>query len=167
MADSRLPAFGAWWRGNGEQDGEGALIHAGSSTTTYDNLALPPGGRKWVVEYEYTAEAEALVWVVINRFTAANVKLGDVAIFDRRLPAAEKSRVVVEFELPASVTEKWLPSVSVRPSTDVRFHWLKVYEAPTPGGPLGYVWDGATEIPVSVTVWDGATEVPATFEIQA
>ena len=167
MADSRLPVFGDWWRGNGVRDGDGALIRAGSSTTPYDNLALPRGGGKWTVEYEYSVDAEAVVWVVINKFTAANVKLGDVAIFDRRLPAAGKSLVTVEFELPASVTEKWLPSISVRPGADVTFHWLKVYETAAPSGPLGYVWDGTAEIPASVTVWDGANETPATFEIQA
>lgn len=167
MADSVLPAFSQWWRGNGTPEGDGALIRAGSSSTLFDEYALPAGGRKWTVEYEYTADADAVVWVVINKYTAENVKIGDVAIHDRRLPAAQNARVVIDFDLPEEIDAKWLPSIGVRESTDVTFSYVKVYETPAPGAPLGYVWDGTSEIPVSVTVWDGATEVPATFEIQS
>ena len=166
MADSILPAFSQWWRGNGVPDGDGALIRAGSSSTLFDNHALPTGGRKWTVEYEYSADAEAVVWVVVNKYTAANVKVGDVAIHDRRLPAAQNARVVIDFDLPATVDAKWLPSIVVRESTDVKFSYVKVYETPVPSGPAATVWDGAAEVGASVTVWDGVREVPATLEIQ-
>ena len=169
MADSALPPFSQWWRGNGSPDGDGALIRAGSSSTLYDKYALPAGSRKWTIEYEYSADAEAVVWVVINRYSDANVKLGEGAIFDRRLTAAQNSKIVLDFELPATVTEKWLPSVKVQSGADVKFHYLKAYEtpAPAPAGPVATVWDGAAEIAASVTVWDGAREIPAAIEIQA
>lgn len=166
MADSVLPAFSSWWRGNGAPDGDGAQLRAGSSSTLFDNYALPAGGRKWTVEYEYSASAEAVVWVVVNKYTAANVKVGDVAIHDRRLPAAQNARVVIDFDLPAAVDAKWLPSIVVRESTDVKFSYVKVYETPVPSGPAATVWDGAAEVGASVTVWDGTREVPATLEIQ-
>lgn len=167
MADSVLPAFSQWWRGNGVPDGDGALIRAGSSSTLFDSYALPAGGRKWTVEYEYSASAEAVVWVVVNKYTAANVKIGDVAIHDRRLPAAQNARAVIDFDLPATVDAKWLPSIRVRESTDVKFSYVKVYETPAPSGPAATVWDGAAEVGASVTVWDGTREVPATLDIQA
>ena len=169
MADSVLPSFGTWWRGNGVRDGDGALIRAGSSSTPYDRYATPRASGKWTIEYEYSADAEAVVWIVINRFSAANVKLGDGAIFDRRLPAAQNSKIVLDFDMPATVTDKWLPSVQVREGADVKFHWLKVYETPTPApaGPVATVWNGTDELGATVTVWDGAREIPATLEIQA
>lgn len=167
MADSVLPSFGAWWRGNGVRDGDGALIRVGSSSTPYDQYAAPRGSGKWTIEYEYSAGAEAVVWIVISRFSAANVKLGEGAIFDRRLPAAQNSKIVLDFELPATVTDKWLPSVRVREGADVKFHYLKAYETPTPAGPVATVWTGAEEAAATVTVWDGANEISATLESQA
>lgn len=169
MTDSVLPAFSQWWRGNGSPDGDGALIKSGSSSTPYNQYAQPRGADKWTIEYEYSADAEAVVWVVINRFSNANVKAGEAGIFDRRIPAAQNGRIALDFELPATVTEKWLPSVRVQSGADVKFHWLKVYETPTPApaGPAVTVWDGAAEVAASVTVWDGAREVPAAIEIQA
>lgn len=168
MTDSVLPPFGEWWRGNGVKDGDGALIRAGSSSTLYDKFALPRGGGKWTIEYEYSANAEALVWAVINRYSDANVKVGEGAIFDRRLPAAQNSRVVMDIGLPAGVDAKWLPSIAVRSGgADVKFNWVKVYETPAPTGPTAAVWDGATERPCAVTVWDGTRELPATVEIQS
>lgn len=167
MTDSVLPAFSQWWRGNGSPDGDGALIKAGSSSTLFDRYALPAGGRKWTVEYEYTTDAESVVWVVVNKYTAANVKIGDVAIHDRRLPAAQNARVVIDFDLPAAVDAKWLPSIRVRESTDVKFNYVKVYETPVPSGPAAAVWNGAEEAPATVTVWDGTHEISASLEIQA
>lgn len=167
MADSILPPFSQWWRGNGSPDGDGAWIRAGSSSTLFDRYALPAGGRKWTVEYEYSSDAESVVWVVVNKYTAANVKIGDVAIHDRRLPAAQNARVVIDFDLPATVDAKWLPSIRVRESTDVKFSYVKVYETPAPSGPTAAVWTGADEVAASVTVWDGTREIPATLEIQA
>lgn len=167
MADSILPPFSQWWRGNGSPDGDGALIRAGSSSTLFDQYALPAGGRKWTVEYEYSADAESVVWVVVNKYTAANVKLGDVAIHDRRLPAAQNARVVIDFDLPATVDAKWLPSIFVRESTDVKFNYVKVYETPVPSGPTATVWTGAEETSATVTVWDGTREISASLEIQA
>lgn len=169
MTDSVLPPFGEWWRSAGERDGDGALLHANSSSTLYGKYALPAGSRKWTIEYEYSADAEAVVWLVVNRYSDANVKLGEAAIHDRRLPAAQNSRVVTDLELPAAVTDKWLPSMFVRPGADVKFNYVKVYEtsAPAPAGPAVTVWDGAAEVAASVSVWDGAREVPATLEIQA
>ena len=167
MADSILPPFSQWWRGNGTPDGDGALIRAGSSSTLFDQYALPAGGRKWTVEYEYSADAECVVWVVVNKYTAANVKVGDVAIHDRRLPAAQNARVVIDFELPAKIDAKWLPSLAIRESTDVKFSYVKVYETPIPTGPIATVWTGAEEAQATVTVWDGANEISATLEIQA
>ena len=170
MADSILPPFGAWWRGNGVRDGDGALIRAGSSSTLFDSYALAREDGKWTIEYEYSADAEAVVWIVINRYSDANVKIGEGAIFDRRLPAAQNSRIVLDMEFPAKVDAKWLPSVVVRPpGADVKFNWIKVYKTPppAPAGPVTTVWNGTDEIGVAVTVWDGATEIPATVEIQA
>ncbi len=170
MADSVLPPLGAWWRSNGVRDGDGALIRAGSSSTLYDNYALPRGDGKWTIEYEYSADAESVVWIVINRYSDANVKLGEGAILDRRLPAAQNSRIVLDVELPAKVDVKWLPSVVVRPGgADVKFNWVKVYKTPPPApqGPTTAVWNGTDELGASVTVWDGTAEIPATIEIQA
>ena len=167
MADSILPPFSQWWRGNGSPDGDGALIRAGSSSTLFDQYALPAGGRKWTVEYEYSTDAEAVVWVVVNKYTAANVKIGDVAIHGRRLPAAQNARVVIDFDLPAAVDAKWLPSIVVRESTDVKFNYVKVYETQAPSGPTATVWTGAEEVAASVTVWDGTREISASLEIQA
>ena len=167
MTDSVLPAFSQWWRGNGIPDGDGALIRAGYSSTLFDQYALPAGGRKWTVEYEYSADAEAVVWFVVNKYTATNVKIGDVAIHDRRLPAAQNARVVIDFDLPAAVDAKWLPSIIVRESTDVKFNYVKVYETPVPSGPPATVWNGDNEVAASVTVWDGTREIPATLEMQA
>lgn len=167
MTDSVLPAFSQWWRGNGSPDGDGALIKAGSSSTLFGQYALPAGGRKWTVEYEYSADAESVVWVVVNKYTAANVKIGDVAIHDRRLPAAQNARVVIDFDLPATVDAKWLPSIMVRESTDVKFNYVKVYETPVLSGPAAAVWNGTDEVAASVTVWDGAREISASLEIQA
>jgi hypothetical protein len=169
MTDSVLPPFGAWWRGNGVRDGDGALIRAGSSSTLYGNYALARDNGKWTIEYEYSADAEAVVRIVINRYSDANVKLGEGAIFDRRLPAAQNSRIVLDMELPAKVDAKWLPSVAVRPGADVKFNWLKVYKTPPPppAGPTAAVWDGTDEIGATVTVWDGTSEIPTTVEIQA
>lgn len=167
MADSVLPAFSQWWRGNGTPDGDGALIKAGFSSTLFDQYALPADSRKWTVEYEYSTDAESVVWVVVNKYTAANVKIGDVAIHDRRLPAAQNARVVIDFDLPATVDAKWLPSIVVRESTDVKFNYVKVYETPVPSGPAAAVWNGTDEVAASVTVWDGAREISASLEIQA
>lgn len=169
MADSILPPFGEWWRGNGVRDGDGALIRAGSSSTLYDQYALARDDGKWTIEYEYSADAESVVWVVINRYSDANVKLGDGAIYDRRLPAAQNSRVVMDVEFPAKVDAKWLPSIMVRPGgADVKFNWVKVYKTPgLPSGPAAAVWDGAAERLCVVTVWDGTRELPATIEIQS
>ena len=169
MTDSVLPAFSQWWRGNGSPDGDGALIKSGSSSTPYNQHAQPRGGGKWTIEYEYSATDEAVVWVVINRFSNANVKAGEAGIFDRRLPAAQNGRIVLDFELPATVTEKWLPSVRVQSGSDVKFHWLKAYETrpPAPVGPAVTVRDGAAEVAATATVWDGAKETPVSIEIQA
>lgn len=168
MADSVLPPFGEWWRSNGTKEGEGALLRAGSSSTVFDRFALPRGDGRWTLEFEYSADAEAVVWLVVNRYSDANVKLGEGAIFDRRLPAAQNSRVVMDVEFPAKVDAKWLPSIMVRPGgADVKFNWVKVYKTPAPAGPTAAVWDGATERPCAVTVWDGTRELPATVEIQS
>ena len=167
MTDSVLPAFSQWWRGKGSPDGDGALIKAGASSTLFDQYALPAGGRKWTVEYEYSADAESVVWVVVNKYTAANVKIGDVAIHDRRLPAAQDARIVIDFDLPAAIDAKWLPSIVVREATDVKFTYVKVYETPVPTGPAAEVWNGTGEVAASVTVWDGTREISASLEIQA
>lgn len=167
MTDSVLPAFSQWWRGNGSPDGDGARLKAGSSSTLFARYALPAGSRKWTVEYEYSADAESVVWVVVNKYTAANVKIGDVAIHDRRLPAAQNARVVIDFDLPAAIDAKWLPSILVRESTDVKFSYVKVYETPAPSGPAAAVWNGTDEVAASVTVWDGTREISASLEIQA
>ena len=170
MADSVLPPFGEWWRSNGVRDGDGALIRAGSSSTLFDSYAMPRDDGKWTIEYEYSADDEAIVWIVINRYSDANVKLGDGAIFDRRLQAAQNSRIVLDMEFPAKVDAKWLPSVVVRSGgADVKFNYVKVYKTtpPPPAGPTAAVWDGDTERPCAVTVWDGTRELPATVEIQS
>lgn len=168
MTDSVLPPFGEWWRSAGARDGDGALLHANSSSTVYDKLALPRRDGRWSVEFEYSADAEAVVWLVVNRYSDANVKMGEAAIFDRRLPAAQSRRVVLGVELPAKVDAKWLPSIVVRPGgADVMFNWVKVYETPAQKGPAVSVWDGTDEIGVDVTIWDGTQELPATAEIQA
>lgn len=169
MTDSALPPIKDWWRGDGAIDGDSATVRAGSSTTPYDQYAAPRASGKWTIEYEYSADAEAVVWIVINRFSATNVKLGEAGIFDRRLPAAQSSKIVLDFELPATVTDKWLPSVLVREGADVKFHWLKAYETPTPvpADPVATVWTGAEEASATVTVWDGTREISAFLEIQA
>lgn len=168
MADSVLPPFGEWWRGNGARDGDGALIKAGSSSTLFDRFALPRGGGRWTVELEYSADGESVVWLVANQYSAANAKLGEAAIFDRRLPAAQNSHVVIDFELPAKVDARWLPSMVVRPGgSDVKFHWVKVYETPVPSGPAVAIWDGTRELAADVTGWDGTAEISADIEIQA
>lgn len=168
MTDSVLPSFGEWWRSDGERDGYGALLHANSSSTVYDRYALPRGDGRWTIEFEYSADAEAVVWLVVNRYSDTNVKLGEGAILDRRLLAAQNSRVVMDVEFPAKVDAKWLPSIMVRPGgADVKFNWVKVYETPAQKGPAVSVWDGARELPADYSAWDGAHKVPATVDIQA
>lgn len=169
--ESALPPLGLWWRGNGVRHGDGALIRANSSTVAYDNAAVPVGAGKWSIDFEYTAAAEASLWVVVVRHNADKSKVGEVATSEFKLPAAsEMTRRTLEIALPESVNERWLPSLRVRPPVDVDFAFLKVYETPAPpppAGPAVTVWDGEREVACTVTVWDGEKEIPANIEIQA
>lgn len=161
MTDSALPPIKDWWRGYGAVDSDSAIVHAGSSTTPYDQFALPVGSRKWVVDLTYTASAEASLWLVINQLTADNKQEGDVKSIDVPLAAGDRALKSVAVDIPETVTAKWLPSLRVQAPTDVTFHEVKVYEAGNASSPDALVWDGSREVPAHVTVWIGTKEINA------
>lgn len=161
MLDSVLPPIKEWWRGDGVAGDDSVLIRAGSSTTPYDESALPVGSRKWVVNLVYTATSDATLWLVVNQLTADNRQVGDVKSIDVRLPAGDKARKSITVDIPEAVSAKWLPSLRVKTPADVTFHKVGVYEARDVDSPDAFVWDGSREVPAHVTVWAGAKEVNA------
>lgn len=161
MTDSALPPIKDWWRGDGAVDGGAVAVRAGSSTTPYDEFALPVGSRKWAVDIVYTAAADASLWLVVNQLTADNKQVGDVKSIDVQLSAGDRTRKSVTVDIPETASAKWLPSLRVKAPTDVTFHEVKVYEADAASSPDAFVWDGGREVPARVTVWAGAEEVNA------
>lgn len=167
MADSIFPPLGSWWRSRGSQQGAGATLPAGASTTPYDGSAMPVGSRKFTFEIDYRDTSEARFDLRVNWFNDHKVKLdGPYSIASVMLPA-DQTKVLADVELPASTAPRWLPSIAVPAgSEEATISSLKVYETPAKPNPVT-VWDGAKEVPVAVTVWDGAREVPASIEFQA
>ena len=171
MADSILPALGNWWWSKGKRQNDAVYLYSGASTTPYDEAAVPVGSRKFTLEITYTSGSSNQIDVRVNWFNDAKVKVAgpfDIKTFD--LPSAQAGTALLEVELPANTSPRWLPSLLVPASAhDILVHSLKVYEtlAPAPQGPATTVWNGTDEIGVVVTVWDGANELPATVEIQA
>lgn len=167
MADSIFPAIGSWWRSKGSQQGAGAALPAGASTTPYDSAAMPVGSRRFTFEIDYRDTAEARLALRVNWFNARKVKIdGPYTITSVTLPAGQ-TKVTVDVELPGSMAPRWLPSIlMVEGSEEAAISALKVYETPANPNPVT-VWDGAKEVPVTVTVWDGAREVPASIEFKA
>lgn len=167
MADSIFPPLGSWWRSRGSQQGVGATLPAGASTTPYDGSAMPVGSRKFTFEIDYRDTSEARLDLRVNWFNDRKVKLGGpYSIASVTLPA-NQTKVLADVELPASTAPRWLPSIAVPDgSGEAAISSLKVYETPAKPNPVT-VWDGAKEVPVTVTVWDGAKEVPASIEFQA
>ena len=157
MADSIIPALGAWWRSKGQRREAGVLLPAGASTTPYDDSAVPTGSR---------------LDLRVNWFSEAKKKIsGPFDVKSVPLAAGQGVTVTAEVELPANPSPLWLPSVSVpAAANDVLLLSLKVYETPVPLAPAGpsvTVWDGGREVAATVTVWDGAKEIPVSIEIQA
>ncbi len=167
MADSIFPPLGSWWRSRGSQQGAGATLPAGASTTPYDSAAMPVGSRKFTFEIDYQDTAEARIDLRVNWFNDNKVKInGPFNVATVTLPLGQ-TKVVAEVELPASAAPRWLPSIGVPAgSGDAAISLLKIYETPAKPNPVT-VWDGAKEVAVTVTVWDGAKEVPASIEFQA
>lgn len=167
MTDSIFPPLGSWWRSIGSQDGDGATLPAGASTTPYDRAAMPVGSRKFTFEIDYRDTSEARLDLRVNWFNDRKGKLdGPYSIASVTLPAGQ-TKVLADVELPASTSPRWLPSIAVPAgSGEVAISSLKVYETPAKPNPVT-VWDGAKEVPVAVTVWDGAKEVPASIEFQS
>lgn len=167
MADSIFPPLGSWWRSRGSQNGAGATLPAGASTTPYDGSAMPAGSRRFTFEIDYRDTSEARIDLRVNWFNDRKVKLyGPYLITTVTLPA-DQTKVLAEVELPDSAAPRWLPSIAVPAgSGEAAISSLKVYETPAKPNPVT-VWDGAREVPVAVTVWDGAKEVPASIEFQA
>lgn len=167
MADSIFPPLGSWWRSRGSQQGAGATLPAGASTTPYDGSAMPVGSRKFTFEIDYRDTSEARLDLRVNWFNDRKVKLdGPYSIASVTLPA-DQTKVLADVELPASTAPRWLPSIAVPAgSGEAAISSLKVYETPAKPNPVT-AWDGAKEVPVAVTVWDGAKEVPASIEFQA
>lgn len=169
MADSIIPALGAWWRSKGQQRDAGVFLPAGASTTPYDGSAVPAGSRRFTFEIVYSADADSRLDLRVNWFSEAKRKIsGPFDVKSVPLAAGQGATIAVEVELPAHPSPRWLPSVSVpAAASDVLLSSLKVYETPAPAGPSVTVWDGSREVAATVTVWDGAKEIPVSIEIQA
>lgn len=167
MADSIFPPLGSWWRSRGSQQGSGATLPAGASTTPYDGSAMPVGSRRFTFEIDYRDTSEARIDLRVNWFNDRKVKLdGPYAIASVTLPA-DQTKVLADVELPAGRAPRWLPSIAVPAgSGEAAISSLKVYETQAKPNPVT-VWDGAKEVAVTVTVWDGAKEVPASIEFQS
>lgn len=167
MADSIFPPLGSWWRSRGSQQGAGATLPAGASTTPYDSAAMPVGSRKFTFEIDYQDTAEVQLDLRANWFNDRKVKLsGPYSIALATLPAGQ-TKVTADVELPASTSPRWLPSIAVPAgSGEAAISSLKIYETPVKAQPV-FVWDGAREAAATITVWDGAREVPASIEFQA
>ena len=167
MADSIFPPLGSWWRSRGSQQGAGATLPAGASTTPYDGSAMPVGSRRFTFEIDYQDAAEARIDLRVNWFNDNKVKInGPFNVATVTLPQGQ-TKVVAEVELPASTAPRWLPSIGVpADSSDAAISSLKIYETPVKAQPVT-VWDGASESAATITVWDGAREVPASIEFQA
>ena len=169
MAESILPALGAWWRSRGTRQGDGASLPPGASTTPYDGSAVLAEPRRFTFEITYSAAGAAKVDLRVNWFSAGKTKVsGPFSLVSVALDAAQGKTVTAEVTLPDNPSPRWLPSVGVPPeSVEVTISSLKVYEPPAPAGPTAAVWDGAAERPCAVTVWDGTRELPATVEIRS
>nr|DAG04391.1 MAG TPA: Protein of unknown function (DUF1425) [Siphoviridae sp. ctyg07] len=167
MDDSIFPPLGSWWRSRGSQQGAGATLPAGASTTPYDSAAMPVGSRKFTFEVDYQDASEARIDLRVNWFNDRKVKInGPFNITTVTLPQGQ-TKVVAEVELPASTAPRWLPSIGVpADSGDAAISSLKIYETPVKAQPV-FVWDGAREGAATIAVWDGAREMPASIEFQA
>lgn len=167
MADSIFPPLGSWWRSRGSQQGAGAALPAGASTTPYDGSAMPVGSRRFTFEIDYQDAAEAQLELRVNWFNDRKVKInGPFNITTVTLPAGQ-TKVTADVELPASTAPRWLPSIAVPTSSgEAGISSLKVYETPAKPNPVT-VWDGSREGAATITVWDGSREVPASIEFQA
>lgn len=128
---------------------------------------MPVGSRRFTFEIDYRDAAEAQLELRVNWFNARKGKLGGPhSIASVTLPAGQ-TKVTADVELPASTAPRWLPSIAVPDgSGEAAISSLEVYETPAKPNPVT-VWDGATEVPVTMTVWDGAKEVPASIEFQS
>lgn len=166
MAESILPVLGSWWRSRGQRRGDGAYINAGSSTTPYDDSAIPAGSRRFTFEMAYTSGDPSTVHLMVNWFSGDNKKqAGPFSLKTVPLPAGQGTVTRVEVRLPHDPRPKWLPSLRVDPAGhDILIHSLKVYETPGPAHSV-MMWDGGVEQFCTVTVWDGEKEIPASLEI--
>lgn len=164
MADSVLPVFGAWWRSAGTRRGDGAEIPAGASTTPYDNSAVPVGGKRWTIEFEYSAAAPVNIAIRQNHVTAGKEVARQTEVTTVLLSAGTDVVRRIDIELGDSPHPNWLPSLRLVDGP-VNFTSIKVYETPVNAGPPVTVWGGAKEVEATVTVWDGAKEVACTVEV--
>lgn len=141
---SMLPVLGAWWFSKGRREGNGAYIEVNSSTTPYDQHAIPVLGRKFTFDIDYTSGDENRLLFRTSWFNDANVKQAQVTTDLKRLPPGTNANIKIDIVLPTSTYPKWLPSIMV-PSTghDIRITRLDVYPTPEPG--IQYVDSGYAE----------------------
>lgn len=163
MPNSVLPVFGDWWRSSGTRRGDGAELPPGSTSTPYDNFAVPVGSKRWSLGLEYSAVAPATLIVRQNHITAGREVARQTEIGRYPLVAGSGVTRSIDFELGDSPHPNWLPSLGVADGA-VSFTSVKVYETPA-AGPTITVWDGSKEVPATATVWDGTKEVACTIEV--
>jgi hypothetical protein len=131
---SMLPVLGTWWFGNGRRDGDGAYINANSSTTPYDQHAIPVLQKKFRFTLNYTSGDENRLVFRASRLNAKKENIFQELIETKRLPAGTKRTINLDIVLPDSQYPLWLPSIQV-PSTghDILIHSLEVYPTPPEG----------------------------------
>lgn len=131
---SMLPVLGTWWFGNGRRDGDGAYINANSSTTPYDQHAIPVLQKKFRFTLNYTSGDENRLVFRASRLNDKKENIFQELIETKRLPAGTKRTIDLDIVLPDSKYPLWLPSIQV-PSTghDILIHSLEVYPTPPEG----------------------------------
>lgn len=132
--DSMLPKLSSWWFGNGQAQGDGAYINVNSSTTPYDQYAIPVLQKKFRFTLNYTSGDENRLVFRASRVNAKKENLYQDIIETKRLPAGTKRSIDLDIVLPDSQHPLWLPSIQV-PSTghDILIHSLELYPTPPEG----------------------------------
>lgn len=131
---SMLPALSTWWFGNGQPQGDGAYINVNSSTTPYDQHAIPVLQKKFRFTLNYTSGDENRLVIRASRLNDKKENIFQDIVETKRLPAGTKRTIDLDIVLPDSSYPLWLPSIQV-PSTghDILIHSLEVYPTPPEG----------------------------------
>lgn len=131
---SMLPVLGTWWFSNGRRDGDGAYISVNSSTTPYDQHAIPVLQKKFRFTLNYTSGDENRLVFRASRLNDKKQNILQDIIETKRLPAGTKRTIDLDIVLPDSKYQYWLPSIQI-PSTghDILIHSLEVYPTPPEG----------------------------------